>query len=217
MVSLMSPVAIEAGCGNGCAGDGASGLIANHRKGSVMACGTCNGSSAVIADLEDLCPYIRGVQPVIGSCFGACVLGPNCIVEASTSVDKSTESSNQQPASHAEVMKQLLGPSGTAPASFLPFTSNEGSGQNGRLGRDGKLVTRISTFEKNFDLLREAAGDNTPSNCSSLLNTIPEAVLERARLRSDALRGMQLGDDGTGMAWPKTVSQSLFSWSSRSP
>jgi len=49
--------------------------------GKVTVCGSCVGSGALLADLEELCRHVEVLgAPCLGGCLNACSEGPNCLV-----------------------------------------------------------------------------------------------------------------------------------------
>lgn len=151
--------------------------------GRIDVCSTCAGADAVLCDLEDICPYV-GVRVVSGSCLGRCGTGPNCFVEAIPSPSDDTGAGtghSSRKAAYEDMLEDIFKTS--AETSDEPW-SNASVGFNG-WGDHGDVVTRIISFEDCLDVVRSALKGSDFE--------VPEAVLHRARLRSDAMRRMDSG------------------------
>jgi len=157
------------------------------KGGCIKVCETCAGSDALTCDLEDLCPYL-GVRLEHTFCLDRCKSGPNCLVLPARAKEAGDRGEQRGRRKHG-------GGSDESERQRSRRRRRSDSGESrGRRGKDRggdpgrrrrRVVSELWTHQDSLRLLSTASGRELD---------LPEAVLRRARLRSEAVR---LAGEGT--------------------
>uniref|UniRef100_A0A7S4RYN9 FAD-binding FR-type domain-containing protein n=1 Tax=Alexandrium monilatum TaxID=311494 RepID=A0A7S4RYN9_9DINO len=179
-------------------------MASTHQGGCIKVCESCVGSEPLLCDLEDLCPYL-GTKVTFTECLGRCKDSPNCLVLPARGSGRADAGAYDRlaalglPADLADVWASA--DSGRAGKGRKKRDESDDSrGKRRRKKRDGSddsgggrrrrkreggeggphVATKNWTFEDSLKILAMATRSSLPE--------LPEPVLQRARLRSRAMR-----------------------------